>query len=59
MPFTAQYHGSCAECEDPIIPGQRIEGDDGEYQHADCGERPAVVVCTCEKCFLVHAGECF
>lgn len=60
MSLTAVYHGQCAECEDPIVPGQQIvSDDDGGWQHVDCGARPERVECVCERCFLVHAGECF
>lgn len=60
MTLTAQFHGQCTECERPIIPGQEIRRDgDDQWIHDDCGARPARVECVCEKCMLVHAGECF
>lgn len=59
MSLLAQYHGICTECEDPIVPGQQIESDDDAWRHVNCGELPARVECVCERCFLVHAGECF
>lgn len=57
MSLVAEYHGTCEECEDPIIPGQRIQSVDDEWQHVDCNARPARVECVCEKCFLVHAPQ--
>lgn len=58
MTLTAQYHGVCADCLDPILPGERIDGEDGEWRHARCGALPEKVQCVCERCFLVHVGEC-
>jgi hypothetical protein len=58
--LAAQFHGVCSDCEQTIVPGQLIERDGaGDWQHAVCGAMPARVECTCERCFLVHAGECF
>jgi len=56
---TAQYHGQCDECERPIIPGQEIRAEDDAWVHVDCGARTATVECVCERCYLVHAGQCF
>lgn len=55
MSVLAEYHGQCAECLEPIIPGQRIHSVDGEWQHASCGARPETAPCVCSDCFLVHA----
>lgn len=58
MSFVAQYHGVCASCEDPIVPGERIEGVDGEYTHLNCGQPAETVECVCELCWTVHVGVC-
>lgn len=57
MSLTAQFHGSCPECQRPIVPGQQIvsDGEDGEWVHAACGELSATAPCACSRCFLVHA----
>lgn len=54
----AEYHGTCVECDDPIVPGQRITPSDEGWMHIDCGELPEKAICACEKCFTVHAGAC-
>jgi hypothetical protein len=64
MPVTAQYHGTCAECDETIAPGQRIESvvddiDGTIWRHANCHAHADKVECACERCFLVHSGECF
>lgn len=58
MSIVAAYHGVCAECGETITPGQRIETQDEQWRHADCNEMPETVGCVCERCWLVHAGEC-
>jgi hypothetical protein len=35
--FTAQYFGVCADCRDPVHPGDRIVSDgQGGYWHQEC-----------------------
>lgn len=60
MSVLAQYHGTCAECEETIAPGQRIERDDQDetWRHVDCAAMPERAECVCEKCWTVHVGEC-
>lgn len=63
--FAARFHGRCADCEEPIEPGDRVAFDeDNELICAGCvwGEprrparaRPEKV---CPGCHLVHAGSC-
>lgn len=57
---TAQFHGVCSECSETIAPGQRIVRDDTDeaWRHVDCHAMPETVGCVCEKCWLVHNGEC-
>lgn len=60
----ATYHGTCVECDESIVPGQRIRLADQDewgraWEHADCGSRPVTAPCVCSSCMLVHAGECF
>ncbi len=39
MSFTAKYRTKCAECEDPINPGEEAEYDtDGDVVHVFCPE---------------------
>jgi hypothetical protein len=60
MSLIAQHHGTCPECLEPVVPGQRIETVDDAWQHVLCGETAETTTeCACERCFLVHAGECF
>jgi hypothetical protein len=59
MSHEATYHGTCPECLQPIVPGQQIETVDDEWLHVSCGSLARTAPCTCERCFLVHAGECF
>jgi hypothetical protein len=59
MSFTAEYHGTCSLCDDPIVPGQAIRQQDDEWIHDVCGSRADTAPCVCEKCWLVHTGECF
>jgi hypothetical protein len=59
----AEYHGTCTDCEQQIIPGQAIVADPDNYgwRHDTCGARPDTAPCVCARCFLVHApnqGEC-
>ncbi|HEY2086414.1 MAG TPA: hypothetical protein VGH54_10380 [Mycobacterium sp.] len=64
-PFTAAYHGTCAECLEPIVPGQEVVYNlRDDLVHVDCptpaltaadlapGEKP------CGRCWTVHAGLC-
>lgn len=53
----AQYHGTCAECDKDIVPGQVITPDGDEWLHATCGARPDEAPCVCERCWLVHAPQ--
>lgn len=62
--FTAQYHGQCSNCEQPIVPGDSCRyNDDNEVVHAkDCDgyakrleERPAVI---CTTCWLTKPCGC-
>jgi DNA-directed RNA polymerase subunit RPC12/RpoP len=61
MKILAQFHGTCAECGETIIPGQRItrDQDDDTWRHHDCGARVEKVECVCARCWLVHNGACF
>jgi hypothetical protein len=59
MSLIAQHHGRCPECETDIVPGQRIESVDDAWQHEICGATAETTTeCACEKCWLVHVGEC-
>lgn len=61
--FTAQYRGTCHECEDTISQGEDVRfDDDGKLVHWMCPDEPELSVGSakpCQKCFLVHSGECF
>jgi hypothetical protein len=60
MSLIAQHHGRCPECLEDIVPGQRIESIDDAWQHEVCGARVETPSgCVCQRCFLIHAGECF
>lgn len=66
MSLIANYHGTCSECSEDIVPGQRIEPDseatnlDGyaPWQHVDCHAMAESAPCVCSRCWLVHNGEC-
>ena len=63
MTFIAKYKGVCAE-GDRIEPGQECDyTTDHQPVHVDCsvGSTPKVSRAArhCERCFLVHTGECF
>lgn len=58
MSILAVYHGICAACEDAILPGERIESIDDEWQHETCGAQPETASCMCSRCFAIHVGEC-
>jgi hypothetical protein len=60
-PFTAKFGGTCASCQDDIEAGDEVMFDDDELIHADCTEVPVrhTAMKVCQKCFLVHAGDCF
>lgn len=34
----AAHHGSCALCDEPILPGQRIATVRGAWVHARCAQ---------------------
>jgi hypothetical protein len=62
--FEARYHGRCADCDDPIRPGDfvRFRDDDDLLIHDDCDDaRPPEPThpATCPTCHLAHAGECY
>lgn len=55
MAFNAKWRGDCMDCDDPILPGQRVEfDDDRNLRHENCpdslfGGKPKPV---CPRCFL-------
>jgi hypothetical protein len=65
-PFPARFHGTCAECDGVVRPGDEIlRRADGDYVHAiteTCSElTPAAIgkhEALCGRCFCYHAGEC-
>ena len=63
--FPAKYPGTCDDCGGEFERGTEIRYSSSDLVHADpeeCSDtisldsRPMKV---CQKCFLVHAGECF
>lgn len=34
--FTANYAGTCVECQEPITPGEEIQRAHGGYIHEEC-----------------------
>lgn len=57
MSFTAQYFGHCSGCGEPIWPGSLIDGESGDYAHAECSAEPkSAEVCT--DCFLEKPCPC-
>lgn len=60
MSFEAKYRGVCADCGSRIEPGQTVEYDEeDELVHTDCVPTgPVRSAPPCERCWLVHAGEC-
>jgi hypothetical protein len=60
MAVVATYHGRCAECDETIAPGQRIERteDDDAWRHTNCHAMPERAECVCSDCWTVHVGEC-
>lgn len=63
MTFVAKYRGVCAE-GDRVEPGQEVDYTvAGDLVHVDCSSSAAPKVSRaarhCERCFLVHTGECF
>lgn len=61
--FEAKYPGYCSECGGEFDAGDEVCYDSTDsLVHAvpeDCDPAPARSEKPCEKCFLVHAGDCF
>lgn len=56
--FTAKYHGVCADCDGPVVPGELIQyNDDKQVVHNSCTTRERDGV-TCPKCFMQKPCEC-
>lgn len=60
---SADYGGTCAECEGPVHVGDMIENRQGEWVHVACPDplgalapSPGEKICT--VCGMIHRGEC-
>lgn len=62
-PFEARFPGICSACDAGFETGDLVRFDDDELVHANwdecfpASEKPGTK--PCQKCFLVHAGDCF
>lgn len=61
MAFAAKYISRCSDCDKPILIGDQITDQDGWYVHTECASEAPKTEETkaCQKCWLVHRGECF
>lgn len=55
--FEARYPGVCPNCEERIKPGDPIVDSEDGYVHDDC-QTVLPSKSPCQRCWLVHAGEC-
>ena len=70
MSFVAKWRGECIDCDDPILPGQRVEfDDDRNLRHIMCedhsmlapdGSGNRVPLPLCPRCFteMSRTGVC-
>lgn len=59
MSLTARFPGECEECDEPIRPGELVEGADPGWRHVVCPDPLQVEQPACPVCFLVHpVGKC-
>lgn len=69
MSFVAKYRGECIDCDDPILPGERVEfDDDRNLRHVLCEAHSTfsgdglrrVPLPLCPKCFteMSRTGVC-
>jgi hypothetical protein len=58
MPFTAQYPGTCAGCEDKINEGDLVNYVDDELEHVVCPQPKRALGQVCARCMTIHTGEC-
>lgn len=60
--FTAKYHGTCAKCEDKIVPGDKVMyGAFDEVVHVKCpDDTNGLIRPTCSSCWeeLPANGVC-
>lgn len=65
--FTAQYPGTCANCDDDISPGDTVRYDPyDDLVHNRCAAAAQIAttpregsVTVCPDCNMDHAGKCF
>lgn len=73
MSFPAQYPGKCVACLTRFAPGDMIKYVDGQIYGEGCCEGPfggdgkdsplamsnaEARASMCQRCFMIHAGEC-
>lgn len=57
--FTARYHGRCAECDEPVRPGDLARYSDDGVVHTTCPDAmPDRPVTICDICHLTKPCDC-